>query len=339
MPEGALPTLGHHDLVTTQFEKFPAHRVDVAREELASRHRRAVRAADRASQERPGEPSLAVVREYVQSRCRSCGHVWEGVGDCPARPGCRASLKGCSRRELADLVLSAPRLHLAGWEFLAVVEPVSGTRTAHCAACQADVGEEAWDAHDCSSEAREHFQALVEQRKEGEATLRALGVVRVGAGNLVRRHPGAQVTEGELAVYRSGSLVCDHCRTRRGRSETFVVRADGTAATAAGTVRQVGRNCLAAFLGGRSPESVVLALSWEDVVRSAGEESEGGGWGGGWDRMTDPVDFLTQVAACARVSGFVTRGQARAQPDDGPQSTASLVAYLTGPARAATLKA
>ena len=330
-PGDLLPAAARRDPATTQFAKFPAHRVETARESLVAAHRRAVRAADRAHQDCPGAPVLVVLRAYVQSRCRTCGHVWEGTGDCPARASCRANLdcRGYSRRELADLELSVPRLHLAGWEFLAVVEPVYGTRVAHCDVCQADVREEAWDQHDCGPEGQAQFRALVEQRGRGEAVD---GAVRVGEGNLVRRSPGAQVLEGELAAYRGGALVCDHCRTRRGRSETFVVRADGTAETPAGTVRQVGRSCLAAFLGGRSPESVVLALSWEDVVARAGEESEGGGWGGGWDRTTDPVDFLTQVSACARVSGFVTRAQAWAQSDGGPQATASLVSYLTGPA-------
>lgn len=317
---------GHHDLVRSPFLQFPAHRVEAAQEALTKAHRRAVRAADRAGQERPGTPVLTVARAYIQSRCRACGHLWEGTGDCPAHTSCRATTKGCSRRELVDLELAAPRLHLAGWEFLATIEPVRGTRIARCIGCQTDIREEAWLEHACNDEARVQFQTLIEQLRSDKVLE---GVTRIGEGNLVRRHPGAQVAEGELAAHRSGALVCDHCQTRRGRGETFVVRADGTAETPAGTIRQVGRNCLAAFLGGRSPESVVLSLSWEKIVKSAGETDEGsGGGGGGWDRTTDPLDFLTWTCACARVSGFVTRGQAR----EGGQSTASLVAHLTGPA-------
>ncbi len=264
------------DFVATPFPGFPAHRVEVARKALEDAHRRAVRAAARAGQEAPGVPVLTVLRMYVQSRCRTCGHLWEGVGDCPARASCRRVLgQGYSRRELADLALSAPRLHLAGWEFLAVIEPVVD-------------------------------------------------------GNLVRRHPSATVTEGELAIYREGAMICDHCQTLRGRRETFVVRADGTAGVAAGTLCQVGRNCLKAFLGGRSPEGVVLALSWIDVVARSGGDGEGGG--GGWDRTIDPEEFLTWVSAATRVSGFVTKAAVRARSDDGPPATASLVAYLTGPA-------
>jgi hypothetical protein len=152
-------------------------------------------------------------------------------------------------------------------------------------------------------------------------------------GNLLRQVPGADVAEGELAPWRQGKISCNHCGTSRRRTETFIVRADGSdSAIAAGTYKQVGRNCLESFLGGKSPASIVAQLAWPDVVRGAGEDGEGG-WGGGSSASVfQPEIFLAQTAACIRLDGWVSRSQARADATGrSVQATADQVNCLLTP--------
>lgn len=260
---------------------YPVHRVEVARAELEKAHRRMVRAAARAGQEPPAAPALAVTREYVSSKCRCCGQRWEGTGPCP--DGFPYAPCGPVRRAaLVDLELQAPPARLAGWDFLAVVEPLDG-------------------------------------------------------GNLIRQVPGATVAEGELDAWRTGPIGCDHCNATRHRKETFILRSETGAL--AGSPRsggvplykQVGRTCLAAFLGGRSAADIVARLGWADLVRvAAGEEGEGGARAEQAD-VYEPVEFLSWCCSIARLDGFVTRKMAETMSAHMPaQSTSSKVELLLG---------
>lgn len=264
----------------TAFTGYPAGRVEAARAELAKAQRRLERAAARAGQEAPAAPVLTVVREYVLSRCASysgCGRQWEGVGPCPSGRACGP----VKRRALVDLELQAPPARLAGWDFLAVVEPLTG-------------------------------------------------------GNLIRQVPGAAVAEGELDAWRMGPIECDHCKAARHRKETFILRGDGAEVpagmTRARVYKQVGRQCLAAFLGGRSAADIVVRLGWDAIVRGAADE-EGmgeGGFGGGPD-VYDPAEFLAWCCAIARLDGFVTRAAAQASSEFSPlRATSSKVEWLLG---------
>lgn len=262
-----------------RIEGFPADRLDLAREALAKAHARLVRAAARTGQVAPAAPILTITRAYARSRCGTCKHEVEGPppGEHRCRRGSLVSILEVTWRtvQLVDVEVTAERPALAGWEFLAVVEPLTG-------------------------------------------------------GNLIRQVPGAQIAEGELGRWREGALRCDHCQTIRRRTETFVVRADGSdPAVAAGTYRQVGRNCLAAFLGGRSPAAIVAALSWIDLVRdAAGEPDEGGGWFGRAPAVYDPAQFLAWVCGVIREEGWLSRHAAREQEKT---STASIALYLMDP--------
>jgi len=249
---------------TTKIESFPAHRLEEARALLAKAHARLVRAAAKAGQTAPAAPELVVLAERVESRCRVCKLTVAGWP--PATHACLPRYAGDAgawvSRELVDLEIAADRPALAGWDFLAAVEPLDG-------------------------------------------------------GNLIRQVPGASVAEGELARWAEGKIACDHCGTARRRSETFIVRADGSdPAIAAGSYRQVGRSCLSAFLGGRSPAAIVGQLAWERLVREAGEDGEGGWGGGGGATVLAPDAFLIQTAACVRIDGWCSRSAARADADD-----------------------
>jgi hypothetical protein len=191
-----------------------------------------------------------------------------------------ASSHTVKRRALVDLEITAPPARLAGWDFLAVVEPMTG-------------------------------------------------------GNLIRQVPGAEVAEGELDAWRTGSIACDHCKTARHRKETFILRREGAQAGDTGFAwyREVGRQCLAAFLGGRSAAEIVDRLSWERRVREAGGDEYSNG-GGSAPIVYDPVEFLVWCCAIARLDGFVTKGQAAASDPNGLgvglRATASVVESMLG---------
>jgi len=51
--------------------------------------------------------------------------------------------------------------------------------------------------------------------------------------------------------YRTGAFNCDWCNTNRRRKETFVLRHEN------GEHKQVGRQCIRDFLGGKSPEQLL----------------------------------------------------------------------------------
>lgn len=148
---------------------------------------------------------------------------------------------------------------MAGWEFLAVVEPLQG-------------------------------------------------------GNLIRQLPAADVADGELIPWRHGPLACDHCGTVRRRHETFIVRADGTDPNIAkGTYKQVGRNCLGAFLGGKSAAHIIALLGWSELVTHAGDDGEGGWGGGSVAEVFDLVEYLSWVAGVIRQEGWTPRSAANSE--------------------------
>jgi len=134
-------------------------------------------------------------------------------------------------------------------------------------------------------------------------------------GNLVNRVPGS--SDYNLDAYRvAGSAgFCDHCKTNRKRTETFVLL------TPASTPIQVGRNCLADFLGGKSPAHILFLLTVETIVR---EEGEAGG--GGWNTpVYDPATVLAWTSGAIREVGWTSAAKAR---DTEGQSTANYVKYL-----------
>lgn len=120
--------------------------------------------------------------------------------------------------------------------------------------------------------------------------------------NIIRELPGRSVP----ARFRTATNACEHCKLARNRLETVVLRDE------AGRVLQVGRSCLADYVGTADAESRVRAfLNFQDFWASIRELVEGKGsideaWSelnegeGKPPRVLTLERFLTWVAACVR---------------------------------------
>tara|TARA_R110000824_G_scaffold151130_5_gene322050 strand:+ start:1305 stop:2870 length:1566 start_codon:yes stop_codon:yes gene_type:complete len=134
--------------------------------------------------------------------------------------------------------------------------------------------------------------------------------------NILRINPSVE-DAAIPAEYRDRGPVCDHCNTNRRRNQTFLVRhaEDGGFA-------QVGRNCLADFLGGKDSADAARLASYErDLAVALADGEEGDGYGS-VSMSTSILAFLSTVATHVRNSGWVSRGAARI---DGGQATADEV--------------
>lgn len=259
---------------TISIKSFPAYKLTEARDALSKAHARLVHSAAKTGQSAGAAPQIIVVETRLLTRCTERCGTPDGTmghtgGPCTT-PRCEGNLV---TGQVCDLEVTVERPALAGWDFLAVVEPL-------------------------------------------------------GEANLLRQVPGADVADGELLAYRTGDIVCDHCKAKRDRKETFIVRADGTdEAVALGTYRQVGRNCLGTFLGGKSPAAIVASLAYEKMIRDLGDEDGGGSGGGRGPLVYVPMEFMAWVASSVRGKGWTPKSAA----SDERMSTASHVSYLLNP--------
>lgn len=134
-------------------------------------------------------------------------------------------------------------------------------------------------------------------------------------GNLLRKVPG--VGESLPAKYRECGPWCDHCQMNRRRRDTFVVRHEET-----GEYKQIGRNCLADYLGKDAERAALQAELACDVseLGEACEDESSHGWGGGYSY--DMLDkFLAYVAEVISHVGWISNTVAK-QTDQ--QSTSGL---------------
>lgn len=144
--------------------------------------------------------------------------------------------------------------------------------------------------------------------------------------NLVKIVPGEECP----TRYRESDTHCEHCSTSRRRKEVFVMGHDD------GRFVQVGRNCIADFLGGKSPESI---LRWAefgfDVAKLVAEATDEDGWFGGRVRDSWNLEhFLATTAICVRKLGWLSRSKARELDYPGaPSATVSNVLELLMPPR------
>jgi hypothetical protein len=140
-------------------------------------------------------------------------------------------------------------------------------------------------------------------------------------GNILRRVPGF---EGELpARFRNASNDCDHCKTARRRQETFVI------ANAEG-FKQVGRQCLANYLGLTNPEMLAelaqILIDADDLCEMSESDHC---TNGGLVAERFPVEDILQTSASAiRQYGWLSRKSAE---EFHKSSTSSrVVEWMTG---------
>lgn len=135
--------------------------------------------------------------------------------------------------------------------------------------------------------------------------------------NLVLVVPG--VERFEVSEYLTIPMSrCDHCGMSRNRSAIFVVQDES------GTRSVVGRQCLKDFTGHSSPESIVAwATMWVEVNQMSDHEEREAGSGG--SDYLDLPDYLSAVAACIRVDGWMSKAAAEAQCTASTSADASFL--------------
>jgi hypothetical protein len=124
-------------------------------------------------------------------------------------------------------------------------------------------------------------------------------------GNLLRKVPG--VSESLPTKYRDCGPWCDHCKMNRRRRDTFVVRHEET-----GEYRQIGRNCLADYLG-KDAERAALQAELACDVSELGEACEGeSSYGCDGGSSYDMLDkFLAYVADVITHVGWISNTVAK----------------------------
>ena len=135
-------------------------------------------------------------------------------------------------------------------------------------------------------------------------------------GNILHTLEGKTVP----AQYRECDAFCDHCKLRRRRNDTFVLHH-----TIQDTYIQVGRNCLADFLG-RSADSAASAAEIYYTADELGMASEGGGdYSGGGGEQYDMLDtYLEYVAEVITHVGWKSRTVAK---EFGGTATADIALF------------
>ena len=132
--------------------------------------------------------------------------------------------------------------------------------------------------------------------------------------NLVRCVPGETVPES----YRTTDAHCDHCRSDRRRKEVFILKHDD------GRFAQVGRQCIADFLGHQSVENICGRASWlfsfSEEMNDACDEDYGSRV-----EITLPIErFVAATAICVRRLGWLSKSKAAEMGEGGPMSTAGI---------------
>lgn len=137
------------------------------------------------------------------------------------------------------------------------------------------------------------------------------------AGLLIHSVPGAEL--GDRSQF--DACRCDVCHTNRQRNDTFVVENEQT-----GERLQVGRNCLAQFMG--IVPAGLWMLTWDDLSSSLpDEEAESYGQSARIARLPLLTVLQATVAICLE-SGWVSRAKAEAEQK---LATSSLVMNMFAP--------
>ncbi|MGE0406971.1 MAG: hypothetical protein AB7O65_11780, partial [Candidatus Korobacteraceae bacterium] len=139
-----------------------------------------------------------------------------------------------------------------------------------------------------------HFNVTVTGEEPKYAGWKFTGTLEhTDEGNVLRMVPGEIAPER----YRDCAPFCEHCKLKRVRKDTYLVRHE------TGTVTQVGSNCLADFLGHENPHLIAkLAEIWVNLNELT-TLAEGPYWlgGGGAYVNKDRQDLLQFLAIVAEI--------------------------------------
>ena len=131
--------------------------------------------------------------------------------------------------------------------------------------------------------------------------------------------------ESSRGIEITDAMLCNHCNTRRYRTETFIVRHDD------GRISQVGRQCIRDFLG-HDPAALLAGL---DAFRSlVFSDSERESWGRAAPRTWSIREVLTAAARIVAADGWYI-SKRKAEESEGTErqvnSTASRVGLVLNP--------
>jgi len=135
-------------------------------------------------------------------------------------------------------------------------------------------------------------------------------------GNIIRKVGQAEVP----AEYRTITNKCDHCSTSRNRKDVYLLHHEKDG------YKVVGRNCLIDYFGTDALMYAERAQYLADLSDSIEDDEFGFGGGGGGPKYYALEDYLSHVAQCIKLEGWMSRGRAR-KMDGYVQATAD-IAYL-----------
>lgn len=111
-------------------------------------------------------------------------------------------------------------------------------------------------------------------------------------GNIINRVEDIEIP----SRYYCGDPYCEHCRTRRARKDTYIVRNLET-----GDFKQVGKTCLYDYTHGLNAEFIAATEQWFHDLEDA-QNYRGGGYA---ERMLDTREFLAYCAETIARFGYV----------------------------------
>lgn len=137
-------------------------------------------------------------------------------------------------------------------------------------------------------------------------------------GTIVRSAPGETVPS---KYYEAEHTNCDHCKTKRFRKDTFILKHEN------GTYKQVGRQCIKDFLGHEKPERIAQFFTYLYQIEDMAEEYEGMSESGG-ERYEyfDLTGWLAHTCSAIRAYGWLSK--TKAKETDFALSTSDIVGNI-----------
>jgi hypothetical protein len=138
--------------------------------------------------------------------------------------------------------------------------------------------------------------------------------VEDGSENMVREVPGVVCP----AKFRTTNTHCDHCKTNRRRNAVFVLKHDD------GTYCQVGRNCIADFLGHTDPEKILNDAQYIFNFIGAISEAQDEQYIDPSKRLPTTAEFVSVVSVVSRKLGWTPKSQVDEYNPDSKRATADI---------------